>query len=105
MSVHRAAVGWTTTSTREEADELSEKLVTAGLIACAQVSAPIESHYQWQGKTMRETEYRITLKFSARRAGEIESWLNANHSYEVPQWLWVYADGGSADYLQWIQQQ
>ena len=103
MNKSRAAVGWTTTSTLEEARDLCNKLLSTGLVACAQVSAPIESHYQWLGKTVHDTEFRITLKFLAERASEVECFLMTNHSYEVPQWLWIYADGASKEYLEWMR--
>ena len=102
MSTEFAAIGWTTTPTEKEATELSEKLLDAGLVACAQISAPMKSHYLWEGKRHIETEYRITLKFLEENASLIETWLEENHSYEVPQGIWVRASGISNDYHRWM---
>ena len=100
----RAAVGWTTTGTEEEAKRIARELVETGLAGCAQISAPITSVYTWKGRIETETEYRITLKFLSPRAKDIEAFLLKHHSYEVPQWIWVEAAGTSEGYGKWLSE-
>ena len=98
----KAAVGWTTTATLEEANKIAQGLVATGLARCVQISAPVTSVYTWKGVTETETEYRITVKFLSARAREIENYLNQHHSYEVPQWIWIEAAGASEAYGKWL---
>jgi len=98
------AIGWTTTASLEEAQTLARHLIEARIASCAQISAPIQSLYIWQGKQQCDTEYRVTVKFRPAHANRIEDWLQKHHSYTVPQWIWIYADGASAEYAQWIQE-
>lgn len=97
-------IGWTTTGRRAEAEALGRGLVESGLVACAQVSGPITSLYRWNGAVETTEEFRLTLKFAASRQAEIEAWVRAHHSYEIPQWLCVAADAVSKNYLNWVMQ-
>lgn len=98
----KAAVGWTTTASREQADELAAALLEQQLVACAQVSSPIRSHYSWQGQLHTDEEYRITLKFLDTQAPAIEAFLEQHHPYDVPQWLWLRVDGIAVPYFDWM---
>jgi periplasmic divalent cation tolerance protein len=102
MTTPAAAIGWFTTPTSEQAIEMSRQLVASGLVACAQVSAPILSIYQWEGNRCEDTEHRVTVKFPASHARSIEVWLQKHHPYEVPQWIWVLADGIAPGYAAWL---
>lgn len=97
-------VGWTTAASREVAESLGRGLVEAGLVACAQVDGPITSIYRWEGALETGMEFRLTVKFLAARATEVEAWLAAHHPFEVPQWICVRADAVSKNYLNWVRQ-
>lgn len=97
------SVGWTTTSTRDDALRLGRSLVDAGLVACAQVSGPITSIYRWEGRIESTEEFRLTLKFRTSGADAIVKWLNDNHPYDIPQWVFCRIDGGSEKYLKWVE--
>lgn len=96
-------IGWTTTSTNEDAEKLAQEAVKQRLVACAQVEGPIRSYFLWQEALEQEEEYRVTFKFLARNAGKLEVWLKENHPYEVPQWLSVQAEHVLSEYLQWAK--
>jgi len=98
----QAAVGWTTTSTIEDAKLLCQRLVGEKLVACSQISGPLISSYFWKENVESEEEYRITLKFMERNADAIEAFLNEFHPYEVCQWLWIRCDRAGAEYLKWM---
>ncbi|OKY77020.1 MAG: hypothetical protein BM485_00445 [Desulfobulbaceae bacterium DB1] len=96
-------IGWTTVSSREDAEKLAREAVSEKLVACAQVEGPIRSFYLWQENLKSEEEYRIVFKFLAKNAGRLEIWLKGNHPYEVPQWITVQAEHVLAEYLQWAK--
>jgi periplasmic divalent cation tolerance protein len=102
MTPPAAAIGWFTTATHDQALDLSRKLVQSGLVACAQVSAPILSIFHWEGRLCEDAEHRVTVKFPSIRAQAIEDWLLRHHPYEVPQWIWVKADGIAPAYATWL---
>jgi periplasmic divalent cation tolerance protein len=95
-------IGWTTAPDEATARTLAEGLVAARLAACAQVSGPIASFYSWDGALERAAEYRLSVKFPASRAAEIEAWLAAHHPYDTPQWLACHAAAVSGKYLKWV---
>ena len=95
-------IAWTTLPSREEADHLAGDAVAAGLAACAQVEGPLRSHYTWEGRVQAEDEYRLTFKFAAAKARDLETWVHARHPYAVPQWLVVQADHASPGYRAWV---
>lgn len=97
----RLLVAWTTTETREQAESLATGLVHAGLAACVQISAPIQSYFSWKGEVEVCEEYRITLKTPVSCWDRITSWIDENHPYETPQWVAVEAAYTGADYLEW----
>lgn len=98
-------VGWTTTSTREDAERLATDAVTRRLAACCHVDGPILSVYQWEGEVQKEEEYRVTFKFLSKKAVALENWLQDNHPYENPQWIAVSAERISQKYLIWAQKE
>jgi periplasmic divalent cation tolerance protein len=100
---HKAAIGWTTTPSLDEAQTLAKGLVETGLVRCAQISTPITSTYIWKGKMETEQEYRITLKFINPLASTIRDYLKSHHPYEIPQWIWVEAAGTSPEYGEWLE--
>jgi periplasmic divalent cation tolerance protein len=102
MGIETVMVGWTTTPDRATAEVIARTLVEAHLVACAQISGPISSIYRWEGKVESTEEFRLTVKFLASRASEIEACLTARHPYETPQWVFCPAAGGSEKYLNWV---
>lgn len=92
----------TTTDSREEAERLAALMVDERLCACAQVEGPINSFYRWQGKVENDVEWRCLFKTKTSLFPEFESILKENHSYDVPQLVAVTITNGSADYLEWL---
>jgi periplasmic divalent cation tolerance protein len=97
-----ARIGWTTLPTREDAERLAVMLVERRLAACVQIDGPVESHYHWQGKPCRDTEWRLAVKHLAANATAVEAAVLQNHPYTVPQWIAVDATGVSPAYLAWM---
>ena len=96
-------VGWTTTPTEDEAERIARTLIEQRMAASVQVDGPIISHYRWEDKIQRNSEYRLKIKFPAIKENEIKKWLKANHSYKVSQWIAMEASS-LPDYLNWAVQ-
>lgn len=96
-------VGWTTTSTYSEAEELAKESIRLQLASCAQIDGPIRSFYMWEDTLENAEEYRVTFKFPASHSHRFGDWLKDNHPYDVPQWVVVAASDVSPEYLDWAK--
>jgi periplasmic divalent cation tolerance protein len=84
-------------------DEVSRVLVEERLAACVNVHAPMTSTYRWKGAIAREAERQLTIKTTADRVDALRTRLRELHPYELPEFLVLRADGGSDEYLEWIE--
>ena len=91
----------TTCGSSEEAERLAEGLVKGGMAACVQV-LPITSYYVWKEEFTKDGEFLLLVKTRSERYGEVEAYIKANHSYEVPEIVRVPIEDGLGDYLRWI---
>jgi periplasmic divalent cation tolerance protein len=97
-------IGWTTVSTEQDAHILCNQLVEERLIACAQVSQPIQSVYKWSDEVKTEKEIKITLKFSGEKVEEVTKAIVDLHPYDLPQWIYFKAES-TAGYAEWVDEQ
>lgn len=96
---------YTTTSSREEAERLAEILVTNREAACVQITGPMTSVYQWQGKVEKSTEFTLNIKTHATLFDAVARTIEREHSYEVPEIVAVPIAHGSVNYLVWLGEQ
>ncbi len=92
----------TTLESRDEALGLANLLLRKRLIACAQVSGPVDSLYWWKGEVEQAVEYRLQMKSRASLWEELEGAIRLNHPYDVPEILAAPVTGISSDYRQWL---
>ena len=93
-------------STFPDADlaaRVAEKLVTAKLAACANITAPVRSIYPWEGKIEKSDETMVFFKTTQGRYGALEEKLRALHPYDVPEIVSLRLSDGLPDYLQWVE--
>lgn len=95
----------TTTSSREDALRIAERLVADRLAACVQVEGPIRSVYRWQGQVESADEWRCTAKTLAHRYDAVERTIRQLHPYDEPEIVATRIEGGSASYLRWLAEQ
>jgi periplasmic divalent cation tolerance protein len=88
-----------------EAQAIARALVDEGLAACVQVLGPVESRFRWRGSVQVAQEWLCVAKTHARRLAAVEAAIRAVHSYEVPEIIVTAIIGGSAEYLQWLDEQ
>ena len=89
----------------ESAERLVRTLVDERLAACINMSAPITSTYRWQGKIEHDVERQLTIKTTRAILPALHARLVELHSYELPEFVVVAAEGGSSAYLNWVSEQ
>jgi len=92
----------TTAGTEDEAEQLAEAIVEAGLAACVQVQH-VRSFYKWDGAMQRSPEWLLLAKTQSGRFAALESFIRERHSYDTPEILQVPVTAGSSDYLAWLR--
>ncbi|HEX4843821.1 MAG TPA: divalent-cation tolerance protein CutA [Limnobacter sp.] len=93
----------TTWPDRAQATDFARAVVGRALVACASVSGPVVSHYQWQGQLEETEEWLVTLKLCDTQREGLTLYLKSCHPYEVPELvMWEVGDGLSS-YLQWVR--
>ena len=93
----------TTTSTFDEAKELSNKLVEKQLAACIQLQ-PIHSIYKWNNEIQNEKEYKITIKTLQRNLSSINELFKKHHPYECPEFIVTKVIASTSEYTKWLTQ-
>lgn len=97
-----ACIVITTCSNQKEAEELASKLVETKLAACVQLSQ-IQSFYVWEGKACNKPEIKLLIKTRKSLYPEVETFIKANHSYEVPEIISVPIENGLSAYFDWVE--
>jgi len=92
----------TTLPDNAETDELARALVDARLAACVNLHSPMVSCYRWQGAIECERERQLVIKTTRDRVADIAAWLRTRHPYELPEFLVLPVDEGSAAYVEWV---
>lgn len=92
-----------TTSSKQEAEVIVQRLIEARLIACGNIVGPVTSLFRWSGKLERAEEYLALLKSRKNLFGRVEEAVKAIHSYEVPEILALEVVKGSKRYLNWLE--
>ncbi len=94
---------YVTTSNRDEALTLARSLVTARLVACANVLDSATSLYWWEGKVQEEPEAVIICKTRAALVDSVVARVTELHSYACPCIVVLPIIAGNPAFLQWIE--
>jgi periplasmic divalent cation tolerance protein len=89
----------------ETAGQLARTLVDERLAACVNLYSPMSSIYRWNGEVEQAAERQLVIKTTRDRIHALEERLRALHSYELPEFVVVAAEGGSSAYLNWVSEQ
>ncbi len=85
-----------------EASDVSQKLLTEGLIACANRMAPCVSHYMWEDALHSEEEYPVLFKTAPDAAEAAMERLRSLHSYDTPA-ITAWLAEGTAQFAGWVK--
>ena len=95
----------TTAPDDDRAGRWARALVEERLAACVNVHGPMTSCYRWKGAVQREVERQVVIKTTRERIEALKARLLELHSYELPEFLVMAADGGSDEYVRWVADQ
>ncbi|MGD0350410.1 MAG: divalent-cation tolerance protein CutA [Verrucomicrobiota bacterium] len=82
---------------------LAKTILSARLIACANLVPKIESHYWWRGKIESGTEVLLVLKTQKSKLAALEKLVLAKHPYDTPEFLVLPLSAGNQRYLDWLE--
>lgn len=77
-------------------------LLDDGLIACANIGAPMLSLYPWDGQIEEAQEVPLWLKTTAGLVETAMAHIAALHPYDCPCILTFAADRAAPDYEAWV---
>jgi len=86
----------------EEAKQAAAAFLSAGLIACANVSPGMVAIYTWEGAVQTDEEVAVIFKTTAAQSAALISAIEANHPYDVPAILVLPVTAGSTAFMDWI---
>jgi periplasmic divalent cation tolerance protein len=96
------AIVLTTIGAGTDATALAQTLIDERLAACVNVLAPMVSIYRWNGTVEQEREQQLVIKTIPARLAALEARVRELHPYELPEFLILTPDGGSAAYMAWV---
>ena len=92
----------TTISAESDGAAFARTLVDERLAACVNVLPAMTSVYRWKEQVEQDREQQLVIKTTADRVTALETRVRQLHSYELPEFLVLQAEGGAADYLNWV---
>jgi periplasmic divalent cation tolerance protein len=92
----------TTTPNVEAAETLAHRIVEEKLAACVQILPQMTSVYFWEGKVRKESEYLLLIKTLGEKFDSLRDFIQANHSYAVPEIVAIPAVRVSEGYANWL---
>jgi len=93
----------TTVLSSGEGEALAEAIVEAHLAACVQILPQMTSIYVWDGKVQKEGEHLLLIKTLPEKYDDLEAFITANHSYDVPEIVALDAEKVSEPYRTWME--
>ncbi len=93
----------TTTPNAEEAEDLARKIIGEKLAVCVQVLPKIKSFYFWENEVQNESENLLLIKTFQEKFAELEKFIQAHHSYDVPEIVALESSEVSEKYLDWMK--
>ena len=93
----------TTAASREEAKTIAQALVERRLAACVNIVPQTHSIYRWKEKVEEAEEWLLLIKTTAAAFERVRDAIGQLHSYEVPECISIAIEGGSVEYLRWIE--
>jgi len=94
----------TTIAADADGAALARTLVDERLAACVNVLPAMTSVYRWKGQVEQDREQQMVIKTTMDRLPALEARIRELHTYELPEFLVITADGGAAAYLAWLDE-
>lgn len=94
-----------TIDTVEGAKDIAQHLLDEKLIACANISSPVTSLYEWDGQMHSDEEFVVILKTHPKHYKAVERRIIELHPYDTPCVLRLETSDGHAPFVDWINTQ
>ena len=94
----------TTVGAGTDAAALARTLVDERLAACVNVLPEMTSIYRWKGTVEQDREQQLVIKTTSDLIAALEARIRELHLYELPEFVVLSAEGGSAAYLAWVEE-
>ena len=92
-----------TVASEREANKIVRKLLSAKLIACANIVKGVRSIFWWKGNIESSNEFLVLMKTHSKLINDIIKVTKKLHSYEVPEIIVLPIETGYSPYLRWIK--
>ena len=92
----------TTLPVEGDAESFASRLVEERLAACVNILPAMRSVYRWKDAIERADERQLVIKTTRAQVTALESRIRQLHPYDVPEFVVLPVDSGSADYLSWL---
>ena len=87
---------------RQEAEKITQQLLSEHLIACGNIVSSVTSFFFWAGKIDKAEECLIIMKSRLDLFAAVAEQVKRLHSYEVPEVLALPLVDASKAYLDWM---
>lgn len=84
------------------AEAIADALIAERLVACANLHAPVQSRYRWQGRIEIASEVPLVVKTRPDLRDAVQAAIRALHPYDVPPIL-DHAETANDDYAEWVR--
>ena len=89
----------------QDAERIGGELVDCRLAACVNIIPGMTSIYIWKGERQRDSECVGIIKTRQTLAGPVMAMVRSLHSYDNPALVVLPVEGGSPEFLAWIEAQ
>lgn len=93
---------WINCPDQETAGAISNALITARLIACANIFSEIQSCYHWKGRIESDSEVPLVVKTRVEHFPRVTAVVRRLHPYETPSIIGVPVELVNEDYQEWV---
>ncbi|MBS83388.1 MAG: cytochrome C biogenesis protein CcdA [Gammaproteobacteria bacterium] len=93
----------TATDKKSISEKIAKTLITKKISSCVSIHSPMTSYYFWKNKIKKQKEWMISIKSKENNYKKIERLIKKLHNYELPEIISIKIDGGSKEYLRWIE--
>ncbi len=87
---------------KEAARKSALEMIENKIASCIQITSPVLSIYEWQGKICEEDEVLVFVKTSCSLQDKVVQFIKDSHPYEVPEIITLPVVGGFEKYIQWV---
>jgi periplasmic divalent cation tolerance protein len=102
---NRFVIVFITVDSQEEAQKITDILLTERKAACVNILPGVESHYWWQGKKETAQEILLIVKTQEKLLDELVTLVKMHHPYSIPEIVAIPIIGGNIDYLKWLERE